>query len=88
MEFGAEQGLGTGQVLEGGSVPGCRAKVEDGAFRRGQGLQETSDIGNKNKPRERTSEKSEVSLEEGSTGELHCGRGRAGKPLKRKGNRT
>lgn len=82
MEFGAEQGLRTGRVPEGG----CRAKVEDGAFRRGQGLQETSEVGNKNKPREKTSEKSEVSLEESSTGELHCGRGRAGKPLKRKGN--
>lgn len=41
MELGARQGLGTGQIVEGGLVLGDRAKVEDGAFRKGQGLQET-----------------------------------------------
>lgn len=42
MELGAQLGLGTGQILEGGLVLGDRAKVEDGAFRKGQGLQETN----------------------------------------------
>lgn len=58
------------------------AKVED------MGLQETSEVGDKKKPRERTLEKSEVSqklyFEEGRTGELHCGRGQSWKATKEK----